>query len=107
MLDVADLGFALDDEVFLEVDFGLRGQAGGLLLELELLELGLGAAFGCGGGGGARGRVFEGGFGGAVFFQCAALDYLEFLAGGAEFAGELLHGVFLGGLGVKMSLVEE
>jgi hypothetical protein len=81
--------------VLLEVDFGLGGEAGGLL---EELGLGLGGWTGFAGGGGGGGDVFERGFGGAVFFQGATLDYLEFLAGGAEFAGELLDGVFLGGL---------
>lgn len=38
LLDVADFGFALDDEGFLEVDFGLRGQAE-LVLFLLLLAL--------------------------------------------------------------------
>jgi hypothetical protein len=76
----------------LEVDFGLGGEAGGFELLLLLLGMLGGAAFAGWGGGG----VFQGGFGGAVFFQGAALDYLEFLAGGAEFAGELLDGVFLG-----------
>lgn len=76
----------------MEVDFGLGGELGGGGA-LELLLLLLAAALLLGGGG--TGGVFEGRFGGTIFFQGAALDDLEFLAGGAEFAGEFLDGVFL------------
>lgn len=47
LLDVADFGFAFDDEAFLEVDFVLRGEAElFLLLELLLLLTTLGTAAG-------------------------------------------------------------
>jgi hypothetical protein len=91
LLDISDLGLALDDQGVLEVDLVLRGEAE-LLLGLQLDG---GAAADLDGGGG----LFEGGAGGsgagALLGEGQLLDDLEFLERGLEFAGELLLGVFL------------
>lgn len=99
LLDIADLGLALDDERFLEVDLVLRRQAQlVLLLELLLLLLLLATALLVGG----VVRVFEGGAGGggggAFLFNGAALEDLEFGEGGLEFAVQFALGEFLGWL---------
>lgn len=74
LLDVADLGLALDYEGFLEVDVVLGGEA-----ELLLLLL-LGLLRACGGAGvgfGVEGRAC-GGCGRALFLYGGALEDLEF-----------------------------
>jgi hypothetical protein len=102
LLDVTDLGFALDDEGFLEVDFVLVGEA-----ELFLLLLLLGAkvvsgAF-IGGGLGVEGGA--GGLGGGLFFfESGFLELLEFLEGGTELALELGLCEFLAGLGRLLAM---
>jgi len=91
LLDVTDLGLALDDQGVLEVDLVLRGEAE-LLLSLQL-DGGAAADLDRGGG------LFEGGAGGggagALLREGELLDDLEFLERGLEFAGEFLLGVFL------------
>lgn len=96
LLNVADLALALDDQRLLEVDFVLGGEVEVFLL-LELLLLAGGMLL-------ARGglRFFEGGASGrggrAFLLQGTALDGLELIERGLEFASELLLGVFLGRL---------
>lgn len=98
LLDLADFAFAFDYQRFLVVDFGLLRKA---RFAEELLLLGL---LGGGGGRGGGGGVFEGGFAGAFFFKGAPLNDLEFGECAAEFAGELLVGVALGGLRLGFSV---
>jgi hypothetical protein len=102
LLDVADLGFALDDEGFLEVDFVLVGEAELLLLLLLLGAEVVSSAF-VGGGlgvesgaGGLCGRLF--------FFESGFLELLEFLERGAEFALEFGLCKFLAGLGMLLDM---
>jgi TRAP-type mannitol/chloroaromatic compound transport system permease large subunit len=94
LLDVADLGLALDDELFLEVDVVLVRQTELLLLLLLLLELG---ALLAGGAsvleGGARGRV-----GCFLLLDGLALELLKLGEGGFKLAAELGLGKALGGL---------
>lgn len=98
LFDIADFGFAFDDEGFLEVDFVLVGESElELVLLLLLLEVGL---VGGGGGGGV-----EGGAGGLCrcFFlvERGLLELLEFGQGGFEFALEFGLGEFLRGPDVR------
>lgn len=89
LLNIADLGLAFDDECFVEVDFGLIGENGLLLLELELL-----LRRGVRGGGGLglfeRGRVC-----GALFVQCLPLKRLKLCKRGLEFLVQLVLGILL------------
>jgi hypothetical protein len=90
LFDLANLAFPLNDQVLLEIDFGLLCECG----FFQELLLGLVA----GGGRGAGLGFFEGGFGCALFFDGAALDDLEFGERRGKFAGEFLVGISLRGL---------
>jgi hypothetical protein len=100
LLDIANLGLALDDEGFLEVDFVLVGEAQLLLLllvaEVAALVAGRCDVLKCGAGC-LRRSLF--------FFQSLLLEVLEFRERGFEFAlefglGELLRGLACGLLDV-------
>ena len=95
LLDIADLGLALDDEGFLEVDLVLVCEAQ-LLLLLQLVLAVVSPLFAW------RGCVLEGGASGLCgllfFFQRLLLQLLEFGEGGFEFALQLRLSEFLRGL---------
>lgn len=78
LLDVADLGLALDDQRVLEVDLVLRGQAELVLrllrLRLQMPQVGRLVP----GRGGVLERAAGGGGRGALPLQGLALDVLEF-----------------------------
>lgn len=92
LLNIAYLRLALDDEGFLEVDLVLRGETE-LLLLLERAARGARARWRCGAASAFLLLLVEGsavrGRGLAFAVERRALEVLEFLEGGLEFAVQL------------------
>jgi hypothetical protein len=96
LLDIADLRLALDNQRLLEVDLVLWSESQLLLLLLLLLLTWLISIRLIAGGAAATADGGPLGIGGRpLLLECKALDRLEFVAGGLEFAREFLLGVFL------------